>query len=282
MRIVTPLFRAVLIAALALGLSAPSVLAQKDNTGTNPANFTYDARFYLEMADLNEPGGSSITNYFELRLPLGRDVANITGSESGSPVYDLGKKFGLRFRTRYTSLSLDTGEEPFGSSDVTGIGDFDARVLWLAYSSERVIVVPGLEFIFDTASNDALGAGKNTLAPVIFAVFPGLLGRGSLFAPGYQYLYSVSGDDDRPDVRRSQIDLYMVWVLGQGKHWLILDPQVVIDHENDKVPALVEAEFGYMVAPSAGASIYIRPGAGIGEDKPYDWNFETGLKFVWR
>ena len=34
--------------------------------------------------------------------------------------------------------------------------------------------------------------------------------------------------------------------------------------------------------PSAGASGYLRPGIGIGADKPYTWNLEVGLKFVWR
>jgi hypothetical protein len=37
-----------------------------------------------------------------------------------------------------------------------------------------------------------------------------------------------------------------------------------------------------MIAPSAGISAYLRPGVGISEEKPYSWNFEGGLKFVWR
>ena len=44
----------------------------------------------------------------------------------------------------------------------------------------------------------------------------------------------------------------------------------------------IEAEFGYMMAPKLGISSYIRPGVGIGDDKPYSWNIEIGLKFVWR
>ena len=37
-----------------------------------------------------------------------------------------------------------------------------------------------------------------------------------------------------------------------------------------------------MIAPSAGISGYLRPGAGVGSDKLYSWNLELGLKFVWR
>ena len=46
--------------------------------------------------------------------------------------------------------------------------------------------------------------------------------------------------------------------------------------------ATVEAEWGFMIVPSAGISAYPRPGAGLGSNKPYSWNFEAGLKFVWR
>jgi hypothetical protein len=43
-----------------------------------------------------------------------------------------------------------------------------------------------------------------------------------------------------------------VWLLAQGKNWLILDPQIIIDHDTDKTPALIEAEWGYMIPSVAG------------------------------
>ena len=269
-----------LLILLIIAVSPALAQEKKDNTGTNPANFTYDARFYTEMAELADPGGSLMTNYYELRLPLGRDVANLQGAGEGSPVYDMGKKFGLRMRARYQNLSVgDPDGDPFSSSEASGIGDLDARVLWMAHASKSFIFVPGIEAIFDTGTNPAIGSGANILAPVVFGVFPGLLGKASLFAPGYQYLFDISGDKT---VSRSQIDLYFVWLLAKGKNWLIVDPQVIIDHESDKTPALCEVEFGYMIAPSVGASTYLRPGVGIGSDRPYNWNLEVGLKFVWR
>lgn len=257
--------------------------AQEDNTGTNPANFTYDFRIIAEMAELDDPGGSSLTTTFEYRWPLGRDVANLRGEESGSTFYDMGKKFGARLRMKYKDLNIDTpGAAPFDNSNVSGIGDLDARVLWMAYASRKVIIVPGLEAFFNTATNDVLGSGKTTLGPVVFAVFPGILGGSSLFAPGYQYVFDIAGDSDRADISRSQIDLYFVWMLAKGKNWLIVDPQIILDHENSKEMATIEAEWGFMIVPKSGISGYMRPGAGIGDDKPYSWNFETGIKFVWR
>ena len=255
---------------------------EKDNSGTNPANFTYDARFYFEMAGFSDPGGSYLTNYMEFRLPLGRDIVKAAGLDNESVIHDLGKKFGARIRFRYKDLNIETpGSGAFENSNVSGIGDIDARVLWMAYGSKNVIVVPGLEATFNTSSHDALGYGANVLAPTLFGVFPGLLGKGSLFAPGYQYLFDVDGGDDN-DINRSQLDLYFVWLLGKGANWLIVDPQIIYDHATDAMPALVELEYGYMIKALPGASVYLRPGVGIGADRPYDWNFEGGLKFVWR
>jgi len=267
---------------LVLAGSLPLV-AEEDNSGTNPVNFTYDARFITEMAEFEGGGGSLLTNTFEFRWPLGRNVANLQGTEKESPFFDMGNKYSMRIRARYKNLSVDMpGAGPFDTSEVSGIGDFDARVLYMAHASKKLIVAAGLEAFFDTASNDALGSGKTSLGPTIFMVFPGILGGRSLFAPGYQYVFDIAGDDANPDISRSQIDLYFVWLLSKGKNWLIVDPQIILDHETNKELGSIEAEWGFMIAPSVGASGYLRPGVGIGAVKPYSWNLEVGLKFVWR
>jgi len=277
---VTPLVVLVLMfGAVSLSMAQEE---KKDNSGTNPVNFTYDFRFYTEMAQIPDDGGSMITNTVEFRAPLGRDIANLTGKQEGL-FNDMGNRFSLRFRGRYQNLSVtDPSASPFGASSVSGIGDFDARLLGIAYTSNWVIIAPGLEAFFNTASNPALGSGKVSLGPQVFFAFPGLLGKGSLFAPGYQYVFSVAGDDNRDDISRSQIDIYGVWGLAGGKNWLILDPQIVLDHKNSREFLTVEAEWGFIIYYQAGISGYLRPGVGFGEDKPYSWNLEAGLKFVWR
>ena len=275
----TNLFMFVMISILIINISSAQ---DKDNTGTNPANFTYDTRFYFEMAELPNKAGSMLTNTLEFRWPLGRDIVKVAGIENESLIYDLGAKFGARVRIRYKDLNIENpGNAPFNNSNISGIGDIDARVLWLAYASKSLIMVPGLEATFNTSSNEALGFGTNVIAPTLFFVFPGLLGKASLFAPGYQYLTDVGGGDNNK-ISRSQIDLYFVWILGKGANWLIVDPQIVIDHNTNTYPTLIEVEWGYMIPPLPGASVYLRPGVGMGADRPYDWNFEGGLKFVWR
>jgi hypothetical protein len=248
----------------------------KDNTGTNPVNFTYDFRFITEMQWLPSDSGSKLKHTIEWRAPLGKDIGNLGGGK----FYDnLGQTFGLRFRGYYENLSEnDPSSASFGSKSVSGIGDFDARLLAIAYSSSSFVLAPGLEAFFNTASNDALGSGSTTLAPVVFGVFLGMLGKGSLFAPGYQYVFDVAGNT----ISRSQIDLYFVWVLAQGKNWFLLDPQIVLDHENSAEFMTVDAEWGFMIAPKQGISGYMRPGVGVGSYRPFDWNFEFALKFIWR
>jgi hypothetical protein len=110
---------------------------ENDNSGTNPANFTYDARFYSEMEGLANSGGSYLTNIPEFRWPLGKDVVKVAGIENPGIVNDLGKKFGARMRFRYKDLNIENpGDEPFNNSNVSGIGDIDMRVFCLA-SRER-------------------------------------------------------------------------------------------------------------------------------------------------
>jgi hypothetical protein len=254
----------------------------KDKTGTNPVNFTYDFRFYTEMQRLSFDGGSQIRHTMELRVPLGRDIANLTGKGEGSLFYNMGNMFSLRMRANYSSLSLNTDGLSSPTTEISGIGDFDARLLGIAYASNKFILAPGLEAFFDTAGNDALGSGKTALGPVVFAVFPGLVGRGSLFAPGYQYVFDIAGNDDRGKISRSQIDLYFVWILAKGKNWLLVDPQIILDHENNREFATIDVEWGFMIVPKSGISGYIRPGWGLGKDRPFDWNFEFALKFVWQ
>jgi hypothetical protein len=272
-------------AALVLGLIFwPIATIAQDNSGTNPVNFTYDFRVYSELAQLPNDAGSSALTTAELRVPLGRDIAYLSDDPEESPFYDMGSRWQLRFRAKYKNLSLENPANlPFGASEVSGIGDFDARLLWIASASKKMVIAAGVEAFMDTASNDALGNGQTVLGPTAFAVFPGILGPGSLFAPGYQYVFDVGGGNGQSDISRSQLDLYFVWGLAGGRNWLIVDPQVIVDHEADNdVFATLEVEWGYMMVPESGISAYFRPGIGLGSDKLYDWNFEVGLKFVWR
>lgn len=246
------------------GMTSWSSLAAQqgdgDNTGTNPVNFTYDWRTYFEMR--SAPGGDNSLSILtiEQRMPLSQKVQ-------------------FRFRVRHNSLSLDPDEDGI-SAETSGLGDWDARVLYLAKVSSKGALAVGLEASVPTASNTRLGSGKATLGPQIFGVLFRPPGGGVLIAPAYQLVFSYAGDAARSDVLRSQFDLFYLWLSNDSKWWLLADPQAVIDHENDLGFVLLEAEYGRMMF--GGLSSYFRASFGIGEDRPYNWSGEFGFKVIWR
>ncbi len=65
---------------------------------------------------------------------------------------------------------------------------------------------------------------------------------------------------------------------------MILDPQIILDYEEDHEFALIDLEMGTMLDKwfgTKGHSFYVRPSVGIGSDRPYDYSFEFGYKIVW-
>jgi len=248
-------------------------LKKKDNSGTNPINFTYDYRLIFEMQRFKDNGGSQFRTIMELRAPMGRDLANVTGQEAGSLV-DLGSRWAVRMRGYYNTVNFNDAE----NTTVSGIGDFDARVLYVAKANSKFAIAPGLEAFFDTASNDVIGSGSTILAPVIFFGFFNLLGKYSIFAPGLQQRFSVDGNS----VNQTVLDIYYVKMLSKGKNWLIVNPQPIFDWEHDTEFMVVDVEWGFMIAKASGISGYVRPGFGVGADRPFNYNFEFAIKFVWR
>jgi hypothetical protein len=260
-------------------LAASSTFAQekkKDNTGTNPINFTYDYRLITEMRHLAHDAGSFVKNYMEFRAPLGRDLSKFLGEEQGGYWGSLGSRFALRFRAYYNTLSLNTPEG--GVNTAAGIGDMDARFMWVAHITNKWGIAPGLEAFFNTASPDVLGSGSTVLAPTLFFGFFNILGNRSLFAPGIQYHFDISGNK----VSRTVLDLYFVWILSGGWNWFIFNPQPIFDHHNGTESAQIDFEWGFMILPKSGISGYIRPGIGVGADRPFNYNLEFAIKFIWR
>ena len=246
---------------------------KKDNSGTNPVNFTYDFRLINEMQQFKDNGGSQNRVIMGLRAPLGRDLANVTGTEAGALV-DMGSRFAVRMRGYYNTVNFNDA----ANTTVSGIGDFDVRFLGIAHANQKWAVAPGLEAFFDTSSNDIIASGSTVLAPVIFFGFFNALGKYSIFAPGIQHQFSVDGND----VSRTVLDIYYVKMLAKGKNWLIVNPQPVYDWENETGWMTVDVEWGFMIVPKSGIAGYVRPGFGIGADRPFNYNFEFAIKFVWR
>jgi hypothetical protein len=243
---------------------------QADKTGTNPINFTFDARIYNEYQWLNTAGdGSQNITTLEFRAPL------------------KGGKFQFRMRARRVGISADLNDDGSDDLDDSGLGDTDIRFLTVPYldmANKRAIAV-GLEAFFDTASDDVLGSGATSLGPQVFAVFfKPFGGIIDLFAPAYQHKFSVTEDDGRSRVHQGLIDIFFLKMSADKQYWSLFDPQIILDYENETEFMLIDIEVGTMLDRyfgTKGHSAYFRPSIGIGCDRPTDGSIEAGYKIIW-
>jgi hypothetical protein len=231
---------------------------KSDKTGTNPINFQYELRLYHEYRWLNTAvdGAQNVTT-LEFRSPFA------------------GGKW--QFRAKVRGVGLDVGEV-----DEYGFGDMDLRVMTVPYMNmqKRRAIATGLEVFIDTASEDVLGSGATSLAPFIFVPYFNPIGAGSIFVPGYQHIFSVNVDDGRSDVHQGLIDMFLVKTFNGNQFWGYIDPQIMLDYENNIQYMLVEIQAGTMLG-TKGQSAYILPSIGVGTDRPYDFSLEVGYKVIW-
>ena len=237
----------------------------KDKTGTNPLNFTFDARLYDEYRWLNTAGdGSQNLLTAEFRMPIA------------------GGKWQLRGKVRSNDLKADFNNDGFDDVDESGFGDTDIRFATVPYFNmeKKLAVFAGVEFFLDTASEDALGAGATSVAPFAFVVFLNPFGPGTIFVPGYQHTISIDEDDGRDKVHQGLIDMFLVKTWSENKYWGYVDPQIILDYEQDVEFGLLEIQAGMMIG-AKGHSIYAMPSFGVGTNRPYDFSLEIGYKIVW-
>lgn len=238
---------------------------KKDKTGTNPVNFQRELRLYDEFTWLNTEGDGT---------------QNVTTVEFRTPLLD--GKWQWRVRARYSLIEADFNNDGIDDVDESGLGDTDMRFLTVPVldMANRRALAFGLEFFFDTASEDALGAGTTSIGPQVFYVK--FLKRG-LFAPALQYKFSVDEDDGRSETDQFLIDLNYLLMAKDKQSWFFADPQIVIDNEENTEYAIVDLEVGWMLSKWTdlkGHSFYIRPSFGVGADRPTDGSIELGYKMV--
>jgi hypothetical protein len=258
------------LAGLTIGLMATGAVAQteaeikaqmkEDKTGSNPLNFTHDARIYNEYRWLNAEGDGH---------------QNLLVLEYRTPFADGDWQF--RGKIRSVDLKADTNDDGVNNLNDGGFGDMDLRFMTLPVMSTWALAT-GVELFLDTASDDTLGSGATVVAPFAFVGVFNAFGKSSLFVPGYQHNMSVEKDRGRSNVHWGLIDMFMLkqW----GKTWGYIDPQIILDYQQHKEYMLWEIQLGTMVG-SGGQSVHMMPSIGSGKDRPYDFSLELGWKTVW-
>jgi len=268
----------VLAAALLIALLPLQALAeenaqsamQADKTGTNPINFTFDARLYNEYQWLNTEGDGH---------------QNITTLEFRAPLLD--GKLQFRVKGRYVDFSADLNDDGNDDLDDSGFGDTDIRFLIVPYMNmeKKFAIATGLEAFLDTAEEDSLGSGATSLGPQVFAVFfKPFGGLFDLISPAYQHKFSIEEDDGRSDIHQGLIDIYFLKMSSDKQRWVLLNPTGVLDYENNTEFLNIDVEVGTMIDKyfgTKGHSVYLRPGFQIGADRPVDGSLECGYKIIW-
>lgn len=239
-------------------LLAVSPAIAKDNTGTNPINFTNDLRVYHNYTELDTRGDGNL---------------NTTTLQYRTPFAD--GKWQFQIKVPFVNSDIDVTGNGVNDIDDSGIGDVSMRFVTVPIlkMEKKFALAVGLEVGLDTAD----GEGSTTLGPQIFGVFFKPPGGGALAAPAYQHVFSVDGKD----VNRSQLDFFYLYKLkDKFFNWAMVNPQAVIDYEdNNNTHVNIDFEAGKMITKTQ--SLYVRPGVGIGSDRYYDWDFEAGWKVVW-
>jgi len=248
------------------GFAEQAAKDTSDQTGTNPINFQRDFRIYNEHLWLD---GNQNLATLEFRTPFA------------------GGKWQFRMRVPFiTSLRADVNGDGI---DDSGLGDVNFRLLTVPYFKGANAFAFALEVFGNTASEDVLGAGSTSLAPVVFwgHFFRGGFGpwkRGGLFAPGLQYRFSVDEDEGRAETEQIILDINFLLQSVDQQTWLFAEPQIVFDRENDAEFAIMDIEFGWMMTKwwpdLKGQSFYLRPTFTIGRDRPTDYGIEVGYKWV--
>jgi hypothetical protein len=240
-----------------LVLAGNGSLAQesKDNSGTNPAVLNRSV---------------SVSN--EYRFLEGDSYYDVFSMKYSEPFAD--GRAAVRLNVPFAATDIP-GNDKFGLSDAS------AKLTWVAYLDRRMGLITSGELGAPTASEDVLGSGKWTIAPGI--TWANFLSPEIIVAPAYVHTFSFAGDNDRNDINRGDFDLYFVYKPQGERWWITTDFTAGYDFENDKVPMSFEVSFGRNLAVlENGAAVngYVRPGVGIGDDRPYDFNIEAGISVV--
>ena len=226
------------------------------------------------------PRSSQPVDFRTNRVEIRNEIQDLQG---GGTVYlfvprvDFSVNPDLSFRFEAPMVFADSG--PPINDTASGIGDLLFRGSYRVVRGGGYAIVAGSELILNTATQDDLGAGKNVIAPLVFASID-LPQYNSVVFPLLQHYVTLGGDDARQDVHYTSIkSAYLTrW---QTRIYTIVEPQLVVDHGRaDKVGMTLEGEIGRFL--NRDLAIWARPGVGLfGDNLPqvYDWKLEIGVRF---
>lgn len=176
-------------------------------------------------------------------------------------------------------------------TDATGMGDIDIKFLWRPEATDWTFgeggkksgsLLLGTDFLFPTATDDALGGNALLFAPIVGFVWD--MPLHGFIAMLNLYYVDVYKEDSAPDTSRFVGRWFYMQPLSKPGPWyggLYVMPefQPIYDFETDDYSSWLGLEFGKMFAP--GRIGYIKPGWGIDKSEPLDRDFTFEVGFRW-
>ncbi|MEK6398332.1 MAG: hypothetical protein V4734_09620, partial [Terriglobus sp.] len=132
-----------------------------------------------------------------------------------------------------------------------------------------------------TSQDSSVGKGKWVVTPSVAVAH--FWGPHFLLAQFFQQKVSFAGPATRPDVNRSDLDLYMSASPRSLRWWMTADLNLGIDQANhNHTPSSATASLGRGLSKVRGGSLNgsIMVGVGIGAYRPYDVMATAGISLV--
>jgi hypothetical protein len=171
----------------------------------------------------------------------------------------------------------------YWKTDITGSSKSDFESLHIkpiyfpkngTLGSWNYSLAVGAEWIKDFRNTDkGIGFGGDQIAPLVGLALNN--NASWTLIPLIQHFLSYKGDD----INMTATRLIAIQSL-PGRVWMKYDLIVPFDWEHDNaIPATVEVQLGKMYNKNFG--LYAEVGAGLGNDRPYDWGVGVGARFMY-
>ncbi|WP_199693568.1 hypothetical protein, partial [Sorangium cellulosum] len=148
-----------------------------------------------------------------------------------------------------------------------GLGDVMIRPLVRAVGTPRFALLVGSDLVLDSATNRALGAGKNQVAPLVQAYVR--VARPARIGLQVQHAVSFGGDPRRDDIQVSVVRPFAVVELPRG-FWVGPDQSFHFNHlGGPRVVSTSVLEVGAEL--SERVQVYVDPGIQVSSQGAVDW-----------
>jgi len=202
-----------------------------------------------------EPGAAPPKDGWHGRFQLRRENVDRGTSEETTKTYLRSDNFlwggMLSFQVAFPDEQTDFNGSPFNPR----LGDSKARFRFAPFSADGIPMSFFIEATFPTADPGELGSGKYQLSAGLTAStpipMPEAMRASHLlrFTAQLQQVNSVAGDEERPDINYTKLDLSLrdTW----GANWAKVAVNTRADWEqNGKTGAVGELEYGRRLDPN--------------------------------